>query len=235
MMRKVCLALAMVMLFVYSAFAFEINIETVDEGSTQGYHSSLVIDEEGKPHISFTESGSKFLKYAYFDGDEWVTENVVEGSSYINQTSIALDSEGYPCIAFQSGIYPESSVIFTSFNGSTWETVTVDQGHSGTGTTLSLAFDNNGDPGIAYVYYDQESSSVLRFAKRENGSWFPDTVNSNDNFHSNKCTLAFSSTGLPFIGYGFFTDTDNYGDDCKMYYSWLDETEGWQMVLVDPT
>ena len=79
-MRKVCLALAMIMLFVYSAFAFEINIETVDEGSTQGYHSSLVIDEDGNPHISF-KADSQVLKYACFDGNEWITENVVEGSS----------------------------------------------------------------------------------------------------------------------------------------------------------
>lgn len=231
LMRRLSIALAMILLFSFSAFAVEMSVETVDEGSTQGYSSSLAIDEDGNPHISF-KADSQILKYAYFDGDEWVTQNVVEGSSYINQTSIALDSEGNPCIAFQRGAYPDSSVMFTSFNGSIWETVSVDQGYSGTGNTLSLAFDNNGDPGIAYAYYDQEDPSVLRFAKRENGSWSRDTVNSDDHSYSNKCTLAFSSTGVPFIGYGYFTDT--YGDTCNMYYSWLDEnTAQWQMELVD--
>src|SRR6056297_203267 len=228
MMRKVCLALAMVMLFVYSAFAVEINIETVDEGSHQGRRSSIAYDGEGNIHVSFIGEYEQSVKYAFFDGDQWVVEKVFESYDAIKQTSLALKPYGQPSIAFSTYEWPEGNILYASFNGTNWEINSVDKGESKTGKDLSLAFDSNGNPAIAYIKdTDSYPEYDLKYAVLNDGSWVLDTVCSGD-LIATTCTLAFDSEGIPHISYAVFCLKK------KNDYFRLDSEEGWQQCPVDP-
>ena len=228
-MRKFSIALVLILLLSVSASALDLNIETVDEGSVQGYHSSLAIDNDGNPHISFVGESRQSLKYAYFDGNEWTVETVFESFDSIEDTSIALNSSGLPRIAFTNKCnYPDTYIMYASFNGSAWDIASVDQGNYSSGREISLAIDNSGDPAITYILQNtSDSYYTLKYAKMVNGSWVLDTVHADD-YMATSCSLAFSSTNVPYICYAY----RNQG--VELDYFWLDDQEGWQQETVDP-
>jgi hypothetical protein len=76
--------------------------EEVHTGLQLERFSSLVLDTDGYPHISY---GGRLvdsdLWYAYKDAVGWHLEPVDSGAGEYN--SLALDSEGYPHIAYSGG------------------------------------------------------------------------------------------------------------------------------------
>lgn len=228
-MKKMGLAIFMILFMVIFAFAADFEFETVDEGSVQGQHSSLAIDNEGNPHISFIGESSQSVKYAWFDGDEWTVETVFESFDSIEDTSIALNPAGLPSIAFTNrGTYPDTDIMYASYDGSTWDIASVDQGNYSSGREISLAIDNSGVPAIAYILQNKSDSYyTLKYAKMVNGSWVLDTVHADD-YMATSCSLAFSSTNVPYICYAY----RNQG--VELDYFRLDDQEGWQQETVDP-
>ncbi len=228
-MRKFSIALVLILLLAVSASALDLNIETVDEGSVQGYHSSLAIDNDGNPHISFVGESHQSLKYAYFDGNEWMVETVFESFDSIEDTSIALNSASVPRIAFTNkSSYPDTYIMYASFNGSTWDIASVDQGNYSSGRDISLAIDSSGDPAIAYILQNKSDSYyTLKYAKMQNGSWVLDTVHADD-YMATSCPLVLSSTGVPYICYAY------RNQEVELDYFWLDNEGTWQQETVDP-
>ena len=77
------------------------HIETVDSGGTD---TSIALDSNDHPHISYYRVDSGDLKYAYYDGSSWHIETV-DGYGWWGGnvgwfTSIALDSNDYPHISY---------------------------------------------------------------------------------------------------------------------------------------
>jgi len=92
-------------------------IETVAEAGDVGRFSSLAIDDDGTPHISFYEKTGEttgIVRYATRIAGTWITETVGELNSVLISftgarriTSLALHPNGAPVIAYsdQSGVY----------------------------------------------------------------------------------------------------------------------------------
>lgn len=71
---------------------------TVDSG---GETSSIALDENGYPHISY--EASEGVRYAYQDATGWYTETADDGGGIYDvglTTSLALDGSGYPHISY---------------------------------------------------------------------------------------------------------------------------------------
>ncbi len=66
--------------------------------------TSLALDADEKPHISFYNGTQKALKYAYSDGDEWVVNKVNENGNMGMGSSLGIDSKGRAHISFQDVI-----------------------------------------------------------------------------------------------------------------------------------
>ena len=73
----------------------------VAEGSV-GVGCCLAFDAEGRPALSYCDLSSKAVKYARFDGSDWIVEVVAEGISG-GTTSLAFDAEGRPVVAWAKG------------------------------------------------------------------------------------------------------------------------------------
>ncbi len=76
------------------------SLETVDSiGYGQGY-TSIALDTNGYPHISYYNGGYGELKYAKWTGSGWNIETVDSDGYLSDYTSIALDTNDYPHISY---------------------------------------------------------------------------------------------------------------------------------------
>ena len=135
-------------------------LNSVDTEGETGLFSDLVIDTDGRFHISYfqkTSDSSGVVKYASRGPSQtdWAitTVDVLEKLSFgfggaRNVTSLVLDSGGRPWIAYGD----EKNVKLAIWNGSGWDIQTVvDAGFQRTlGQLVSLALDSNDRPHIAY-------------------------------------------------------------------------------------
>src|SRR6056297_1950068 len=99
MMKKICLAVCLMVLLTVPAFAADMVIETVDRGSIHGPGSSAAIDEEGTLHLAFFAEDRHSLKYAVYGEDGWEVQTVYETSQNMfteSSISLALDQDNNP-------------------------------------------------------------------------------------------------------------------------------------------
>jgi hypothetical protein len=126
--------------------------QTVDTAGQVGTHTSLALDVEDLPHISYRDYGRLDLRYAHYDGITWISETVDvldDGGLY---TSLALDSTGHPHIVHcAKEIGAPSSftrIRYVAYDGAGWISETVDGAGLGAAYTF-LALDSHDRPHIS--------------------------------------------------------------------------------------
>ena len=198
----------------------EWNIQTVE--MTFGMEVDLALDQNGYPHISYYNNFSKVLEYATWDGSTWKIETVDSSETgYVGQhTSIALDQNGYPHISY---FYPGnlgdiSDLKYASWNGSTWNTQTVDS-EGNVGQYTSIALDQNGYPHISYL---DASNGDLKYASWDGSSWNTQTVDSEG--YGSWNSIALDQNGYPHISY--------LGGGYNLKYAYWDGSS-WNTETVD--
>jgi len=72
------------------------HIQTVD---SEGGYTSLVLDGDRYPHISYYDYANWDLKYACQDASGWHIQTVDSEGDVGSYTSLALDVGGYPHIS----------------------------------------------------------------------------------------------------------------------------------------
>jgi hypothetical protein len=136
-------------------------VQTVDTG---GGFNSMVVDNNGNPHISYSGNGDRDLKYARWTGSDWAIQTVdtdlPDGCRYV---SIALDSNGYPHISYRAREY---ALGYAHWTGSGWAMEIVDSIDFIYYT--SIALDNNDHPHVSYSY---EYPCSLRYARWTGSEW----------------------------------------------------------------
>lgn len=210
-------------------------LETVDSTGYVGAYTSLALDANGHPHMSYYDATNKALKYARFDGDEWVGQlsttnpDTVDTSADVGlYTSIAIDADNHPHISYYDNTTDD--LKYVHWNGSAWVGLasatgpdTVDSGGD-VGQYSSLALDSNGAPHISYHDY---SNAVLKYARWLEGSgWVglasstePDIVD-NSGPLGYYTSLAVDSDGRPHVSYQL-----NDVEDAIKYARW--DGNGW--------
>ena len=156
------------------------DIATVDDEGSTGLFSSLVIDTDGRYHISYFEkesNSSGIVKYATKGADdtEWEIREVGSLDSLTfgfvgarNITSVAVDSSGNPWIAYTD----EKVVNLAVWDGAEWQTSTVTESSGDPlGQIVSLKLDSGDAPHLTYVEGASRGSpdGIVKYATGERG------------------------------------------------------------------
>ncbi len=74
--------------------------ETVDSTEDVGQYTSIVLDDEGDPHITYYDAGNGDLRYAYRESGEWQFETVDSEGNVGMWSSLAIDQQGNLHVAY---------------------------------------------------------------------------------------------------------------------------------------
>ena len=169
---------------------------TIESGFQNGTFSSLQLDKQGNPHISYYGAG--YLTYAYLAGNSWITQ-VVESDYYAGlYTSLALDANDQPHISYYD--FNSGDLRYAVWTGSQWITQTVDS-EGDVGTHPSLRLDSTGYPHISY--YDV-TNQAIKYA-RWTGSYWRIYVVDTGVGDGLPISLALDQTDQPRIAYSYYT------------------------------
>jgi hypothetical protein len=187
------------------------DIQTVDEGDV--FATSLALDSNDYPHISYTTFGDHSLHYARWTGTAWATETVDDVPAFV--TSIALDSNDYPHISYTT--WGDDSLYYARWTGTAWAKETVDERDV---WSCSLALDSSDRPHISYSLGD---SGRLLYTHWTGTQWVGGTVDDENLVLSN--SLVLDSNDRPHISYGTF------GPHSLHYARWTGTA--WEKEMVD--
>jgi hypothetical protein len=138
------------------------KIETVNNDNI-GDYVSIAVDAENNPHISY---GNQTLKYSYFDGTVWHTNEISQMTqALIEESAIGLSSQGQPHIFYNyyTTSWTESSnASYAFYTGTTWIISTVATFNATAWIRgISLALDSNDIPNIAYKWRVTTGSAAV--------------------------------------------------------------------------
>jgi hypothetical protein len=231
-MKRTALALALILTLLVSSVigfwcvisnsTFAWNSQTVDAKS--GLWSSLALDSNNNPHISYSavlsynhRYGDFYLMYASWNGSAWEIQNLgpTDGSD-----SLKLDSANNPHIVYRNN----SNLMYAKLEGSTWIYQIVDRDDIG---FMDLALDSNGNPHISYC-----KGNALKYASWTNASWRIQTVDSQAGYQN---SIALDAKDYPqiFYGKGIQVTEANVGLLNLKYAAWTGSTWNIQTVTTN--
>jgi len=199
-------------------------VQVVDNLSNIG-ESSLVLDVDGNPHVSYYDETNSALKYARWSDKGWSIEIADDAGDVGRYTSLALDANNNPHISYSDVV--NYGVKYAKRAPLGWQIETVENiGDRISGKAFpipSIAIDADGNPHISYQY-PAWPVSALKYAKRTLSGWQMETVDNVDGaLHS---SIALDAESTPHIIY------QSDAIDSVLKYARL-TTSGWQIETVD--
>jgi hypothetical protein len=172
----------------------EIVEEPEFSGRYPGMYTSLALDGDDYPHISYFHNSDMELKYAYQDASGWHTETVDSTGWVGKHTSLALDDSGYPHISYFDSTHDDLKYAHQDASG--WHVETVDSAGD-VGSCTSLALDAIGRPRISYRDFGNYD---LKYAYLDASGWHTETADS-EGLVGEYTSLALDEDGAAYISY----------------------------------
>ena len=165
--------------------------ETVDNGTDIQIQLSLALDSNDTPYILYAhKTYLEDVKLAVCTDSGWNIQTAA--SEVYGLGNMVLDSRGYPRFVYKVGGVNVTSIMYASWNGTSWETRTVVPGV--TRDTLSfLALDANDYPYVSYVH-----AQSLMYAGWTGAGWSTRGVPISLSIRG-PCYLAVDSNRIPHI------------------------------------
>jgi len=157
-------ALALLLLLAPSAGAATYTHEIIRQNVI--WHPSLAIDASGDAHLTYY-FGAPGVGYSSRHGSTWTNEVVAPQIVY--STALALDPAGRSGVVYYTASNPRPYFAERSAGGE-WTSQAVDE-LSDQGGMISVAFDAQGRPHVAYPWHE-----TLKHAWREGGAWSTETI-----------------------------------------------------------
>ena len=200
------------------------HIETVDSEGWVGEYTSLALDGDGYPHISYYDWSNVDLKYTYQDTSGWHIETVDSEGWVGEYTSLALDGGGYPHISYYD--YTNKALKYAYQDAGGWHIEAVDgvgvaHWYWDSGNSLAL-----GEDGYPHISYYDATNADLKYAYQDASGWHIETVDSEGDVGTYS-SLALDEGDYPHISYYYYTPNR----DLKYAYQ---DASGWHIETADP-
>jgi hypothetical protein len=185
-------------------------------------NSSLALDANGNPRVSYYDGTHSTFKYASWNGTGWDTQTVDPTTDAGYGCSMVLDSSGNPHISYCYG----STIRYASWNGTAWDIQSINEDPTVRGaSSTSLGLDSSGYARISYSRMNADFTMTPRCASWNGASWDVQTVDPSPDVGW-YTSLAVDATGKPRISY-----LDNINNHLK-YASW--NGSSWDIETVGP-
>ncbi len=164
------------------------TIDLMDIGRT----SSLILDSQNNPHVCYSTGGwlNWTIKYASFQQNRWVTENVDYDVFDLPPPSLALDSDNNPCISYYQRAATYGYLKYAKWAWANWSIQSVELASPGS----SLSLDSEGN---AHVSYCTAYGVYTRYAVGIDSQWNIQTVDESKSLRSP--SLALDSKDNPHM------------------------------------
>jgi len=200
------------------------HYETVDSNPGVGLRASIALDGGGYPHITYFDTLNQTLKYARYDGVDWLIETVAGPTPTTSgYASLALDGAGHPHILYfdYAGGY-----FYAWHDGSTWHIEPGPPACDAGDRSASLALDA---AGIAHVAY---CCARMHYAWYDGSTWHEEHVGSNEYCEGADVSMVLDAAGQPHVSW---YDGHFYYTWMMLHYGWRDDNGWWHTRIVDGT
>lgn len=202
------------------------GFEVVDSTGDVGRYTSITLDNDNNPCISYYDDTNGNLKFARWDGSEWIAEPVDSDGDVGKYSSLALDSDGNPYISYYDDI--NGDLRFSRLDGEQWLTESVDSAGD-VGKYSSIILDTKGNLCISYY-----GNGHLKLARRTGFQWVTETIDSTRDV-GEYTSIALDTKGNPYISY--YDSRDGNLKFAKwtrnLTLGWTDET-GYESDGLEP-
>jgi hypothetical protein len=213
----------------------------VDTTGDVGQFTSIVLDSNGYPHISYEDTTNVDLKYVRWTGSAWdgldgsAGPDTVDAVDFVGRySSIVLDSFGFPHISYFKTT--NADLKYARWTGSAWDGLDGTAGPDAVdttgdvGLTNSLALDSRNRPHISYF---DGTNDDLKYVRWTGSAWDgldgtpgPDAVDTAGNV-GQFAPIALDSSNRPHICYFDLTNGDlKYARWTGSAWDGLDSTLG---------
>lgn len=200
--------------------------EIVDNYMIRGDYTSIVIDNQGNPHIAYTtdtENNDRYnvnLKYAVKNGGNWQKSIIDDDGEVGDFVTLSLTQNGRPVMSYYD--LDNESLKFAAYNGTAWQKEYIDTDPA-VGEYACMILDGNDK---AVVAYRDEVNDDLKIATETASGWTYERP---------------VTTGKKGLYKWIAVDADNYphiaysgGGSEGLKYAWMDGN-GWNIEIADST
>ena len=145
--------------------------------SAVGKYSDIALDSKNNPHICYFDDANKKLKYAYYNGSSWTTEDVTSANQGGYSCSLTINKDDVPHISYYSNYIPtgKADLMSAKKSGASWTLTVVEVSVIDADCTFSntsIAVDSSGYPIISYYSKPTNwASRSLKYAWYNGAVW----------------------------------------------------------------
>jgi len=192
------------------------HIHTLEKG---GHSTSIALGDEGHPHITHVNNANE-LRYARYDGAQWISETLASNVGIWDKSSIALTPSQKVHIVFVS--YPNQILWVNNASGE-WEI-----SHIADGIQPSLALDSSANPHVVF-----HGAGGIVYSKYGGADWETQTIITHCGFGGigEEPDLALDADDQPHITFKYYLPIGGYGAE-NIIYAQLNG-ENWEYGIIE--